>query len=167
MPDEEWMECCSSRLQVWPGGAVHCTAGALQRQLPQLQTRREAQNLCLRCHSAPSGHRPPAVPSLPAALPHAPRSSSNHRSILFFFAHSVAIGHDAFRDTREKDFVVIQKELVSRSLSEDAFATVRSSFLPASCAPSFPSFSFPVFPSPTPPSAQSAHDPPPLRLTQK
>lgn len=84
-----------------------------------------------------------------------------------FFAHSVAIGHDAFRDTREKDFVVIQKELVSRSLSEDAFATVRSSFLPASCAPSFPSSPFPSSPL-QPRHRRNRHTTPhPLRLTQK
>lgn len=94
----------------------------------------------------------------------------------FFFAHSVAIGHDAFRNTREKDFVVIQKELVSRSLSEDAFATVRSSFLPASCAPSFPSSPFPSSPlqprhrrnrhtTPTPPTDTKVNNHQPCRPT--
>lgn len=145
-------------------------------QLPQL-TRREARNR-LRCHSAPSGHRPPAVPSLPAALPHAPPASKaeiREQSQFweyFFFAHSVAIGHDAFLDTREKHFVVIQKEVVSRSLSRVTFETSGQAFQgsPRILCPVLPVFSFPLFPSISNPSISeigTRPPPPPLRLRQK
>lgn len=182
MPDEEWMEFCSSQLRSGPGAQhtarqVHCNCSC-----PSCSggcTLGKGPDGKLRSPCAVIPHLqaigPLQCPSLPAALPHAPPASrAGIRKLsqfweVIFLAHSVAIGHDAFPETRENHFVVIQKEVVSRSLSRDTFATVRSSFLPASCAPSFPSSPpFPLSHSPTPPSAQSAPNPPPLlRLTQK